>query len=727
MTNFLAVNVLAIVGMSQLDWLLALIPVVVVAAFALYTRRFVKGVADFMAGGRCAGRYIICNARGEAGSGVANTMGFFQTLMVAGFVMTWWSSLAMPVGVILGVSGFVLYRYRETRALTLAQFFEMRYSRRFRLFMGMLGFLAGVMNYGIFPAVSSRFFVYFLQLPATVEILGFHIQTFILIMLTYQSLTLSMLLIGGQITLLVTDCIEGIISHGIYIVIAIAALAIINWEQISAWLMSAEPNHSMVNPYDAWAVQDFNLWYVVVGMLTGIYGTMAWQNQHGFNAAASSPHEGRMGGILGSWRNFARGLMMVVLAMCAMTFLNQPQFHESSAAARSAISSLNPDFVKEATIPVALGHLMPVGIKGLFLAMMLLGLVAGDAGHTHSWGSIFIQDVVMPLRKNPLTPRQHIWVLRAGLTGVAVFAFFFSIFFTLREYIMMWWVITTAIFVSGAGAAIIGGLYWKKGTTPGAWSAVLVGSTLALAGIITSNQWTKGVRDWLVPWMSSFGWVLPEKFPLNGMYMGAIVCGVAAMVYVIVSLLTCRQDFDMDRMLHRGKYRVEAHKIEDVKALSGRWTLAKILGFDADFSFWDKVICAGLFIWSVFWTLLVIVGTIWNMWQPLMRWLGLGGSILDAVKPWPQEWWVHYWYIVGILLPFFIAAVTFVWFGFGGVVNLAQFFTRLKTLKRDARDDGRVVAHHLASDEPAVTDAPGTQPEACAAPGSLVQGDKAPD
>ena len=33
-----------------------------------------------------------------------------------------------------------------------------------------------------------------------------------------------------------------------------------------------------------------------------------------------------------------------------------------------------------------------------------------------------------------------------------------------------------AVYVGGAGAAIIGGLYWKKGTTAGATSALFTGS-----------------------------------------------------------------------------------------------------------------------------------------------------------------------------------------------------------------------------------------------------------
>jgi solute:Na+ symporter, SSS family len=49
--------------------------------------------------------------------------------------------------------------------MTMAQYFEMRYSLRLRVFMGMLAFIAGVINYGIFPIVSARFFIYFLGLP----------------------------------------------------------------------------------------------------------------------------------------------------------------------------------------------------------------------------------------------------------------------------------------------------------------------------------------------------------------------------------------------------------------------------------------------------------------------------------------------------------------------------------------------------------------------------------
>ncbi len=167
-----------------------------------------------------------------------------------------------------------------------------------------------------------------------------------------------------------------------------------------------------------------------------------------------------------------------------------------------------------------------------------MGIFGGDSAHLHSWGGIFVQDFLVPLRREPYGPKEHIRVLRYSILAVAVFAFVFGIFFRQTQYINMWWSVTTAVFVAGAGSAIIGGLYWKKGTTAGAWSAVLSGSVLALAGITASE--------------------VNRDFFLNGMQVAFFSSLIAIAVYIVVSLLTCREDFNLEKMLHRGPYAISS-------------------------------------------------------------------------------------------------------------------------------------------------------------------------
>ena len=45
---------------------------------------------------------------------------------------------------ILTTSGWVIYRFRQTKSLTLAQFFEKRYSRNFRIFAGIIAFVTPI-------------------------------------------------------------------------------------------------------------------------------------------------------------------------------------------------------------------------------------------------------------------------------------------------------------------------------------------------------------------------------------------------------------------------------------------------------------------------------------------------------------------------------------------------------------------------------------------------------
>ena len=648
--------------MQILDWLLISIPLIGLFFVAVYTRTYMKGVADFLSGGRMAGRYLLAVAKGEQGVGAVVFVATFEMISKSGFILTWWGWLSVPVTLIVGISGWVIYRFRETRALTLAQFFEIRYSKSFRVFTGFLGFAAGMANFGIIPIVGARFMTYFLGLPQTLSLFGYVVPTHIPLMALLLGITLALTLSGGLITLMITNCLEGITSMVLFLVIIAALLMMFSWTEISQVLTAQPPGQSLLNPFDSMGLKDFNIWYVLMGLFGAVYRTMAWQNQGAYTTAAVTAHESRMGGIMANWKGLGNGAVITLLAVCAMTYLAHPDFAVGSAAVKAEVSRIaEPQLQAQMTLPIAVVHMLPMGIKGLLCIILLMGVFGGDGTHILSWGSIFIQDVVVPLRKKPFAPAEHIRLLRWSMAGVALFAFLFGCLFKQTEYVIMWWVVTEALYVGGAGVAIIGGLYWKKGTTAGAWAGLLSGSGLVTGGIVARQIWGDG-------------------FPLNGAQISFFGSITACLVYGIVSLLTCREDFDMDRMLHRGKYAVASERKYETKAKK-RVTWGKLIGLDEHFTLGDKFLAGGLFGWSLLWFVVFVVGTVWNL-----------------ISPWPIEVWSQFWFIVGIGIPIFFAAVTAVWFSWGGIRDMREFFRRLKEERVDVLDNGMVVNHHNLDD-----------------------------
>ena len=67
---------------------------------------------------RCGGRYLLATAAGEAGLGAISVVAIFEYTYKAGFAMSWWQQLSVPVGLLITLTGFAIYRYRETRAMT---------------------------------------------------------------------------------------------------------------------------------------------------------------------------------------------------------------------------------------------------------------------------------------------------------------------------------------------------------------------------------------------------------------------------------------------------------------------------------------------------------------------------------------------------------------------------------------------------------------------------------
>ena len=185
-------------NMRLIDWAIVAGLICTLTCAALTTRKHSRSVAAFLAAERCGGRYLISLAFGMSQLGVITLVGFFEQNYDVGYTSIWWPLMEGPAWIIMGLSGWVIYRYRQTRAMTLAQFFEMRYSRNFRVFAGVVAYLSGIINFGIFPAISAHFFIALCGLPEHLQVGVLTVSTFAALMLLLIGVALFFTFIGGQ-------------------------------------------------------------------------------------------------------------------------------------------------------------------------------------------------------------------------------------------------------------------------------------------------------------------------------------------------------------------------------------------------------------------------------------------------------------------------------------------------------------------------------------------------
>lgn len=225
-------------NLSTGDWVIVLVLLAMMVGMVLFSKNLVRSVSDFLATGRTGGRYIISMFHGTAALGAITVVGALEQNYNAGFNSRWWE---MPTAVILvgiSVSGWVVYRFRKTKALTMAQFFEIRYSRSFRIFAGFLAFFSGVFNMVIFPSVSARFFIYFCGIPE-IGMIGSFSGTNILVTAVMVLIPLYFIFTGGHIAVMFTDFIQGVFVNIIFVVIVILLLLKIDWAHITTAITSA--------------------------------------------------------------------------------------------------------------------------------------------------------------------------------------------------------------------------------------------------------------------------------------------------------------------------------------------------------------------------------------------------------------------------------------------------------------------------------------------------------
>jgi SSS family solute:Na+ symporter len=681
-------------AMSWIDWALVALAVSGIVIIGSATKRLMRSVADFLAAGRSAGRYLITLSYGVANIGAISVLAFFQGYFESGFTLLWWEPLTLLAYLIVMMTGFVFYRYRRTRSLTLAEFFERRYGRPFRLFAGVMVFLAGILNFAIFPLVGSKFFVYFCGLPTSVAFAGIEVQTFQVVMVLLLGVALWFVCVGGQVSVIATDFAQSVLVHCAFIIITLYLVFLVDWGDLSEVMLRGDPGKSRINPFDTQDIANFGFMFFVVSFVTIIYGQGSWQGEQAYLTSARTAHELRMGGVLRVWTVQIRLMFYVLVPVFAFVVLRSPEFASTQESVSAALGSIaDPEDQARMRVPLVLADLLPVGLRGLFAAMMLCAFISTHNTYLHSWGSVFIQDVALPIASwlgfEPKR-RAHIRLLRIAVVGVALFAFIYStMLYSPKQPILIYMDITGALFLSWSGAVIIGGLYWPRGTTRAAWASALLGSGFVLltfaiqevnkqfldAGYAALFWGALDSRDW--PGLTPALTVMAQSTP-DGKQIFGITIALCSLVYYAVSKAS-RTECDLDELLHGGAYEIEGEV--ERRAPSPHGWFGRLMCFTEEHTRADRVIYIVTAASILIWVVAVAIGT-----ALMLIHLARGGAARDTDELWLQFWRWRVWFLI-------VTGVgATVWLTIGGVADFRRLLRHLATAERHDADDG-IVTH----------------------------------
>ena len=229
---------------------------------------------------------------------------------------------------------------------------------------------------------------------------GLAVPTYGIVMVVLMTISLYFAFAGGQLTIMTTDCIEGVVSSVLYLVIVFTILSLFSYHQMGQALMQSKPGESYLDPFDIGKRTDFGYGYLVLSFAITCY---MWRGNTwvaGFAASAKKRHEGQMAVLLGMWRNMAALLMGGLIGLGAFTLINHPDFATYSNAIRRIwmppfhwrTNNCEPN----CCCPPHWACCCPRESKAL-CAVLLMGFVAGTASSLHNFSSMMVQDMFLPI------------------------------------------------------------------------------------------------------------------------------------------------------------------------------------------------------------------------------------------------------------------------------------------------------------------------------------------
>lgn len=455
---------------GSVDWAIVIVYLMASVAVGLIANRYISQLSDFLVAGRTLRIYLGIATMTGTEIGLITLMyaaedGFNKGLAAFHIGIVWGLGT-----VILGLTGFVVYRLRQSGVMTIPEYYGMRYNVPVRWLGGVILAVAGILNMGLFLRAGADFIT---------AVTGLNSHGWLAVIMTsLMALVLLYTILGGMVSIIITDLVQFIVLGIGMFLVTYLMIKNIGWEDI--FRISAESKGvEGLNPFESQS--GYGVVYVLSMLLVVVSCGMTWQSVTMRTFATRSPRVAQKLYIWSALTFCARFIIPAFWGVCAFVFLQLPENAELAARFVSTPDAPEGMYKPIQAMPVMIGHVVPSVLLGIVVAAMVAAFMSTHDSYLLSWASVLTQDVVGPLVPG-MGDKARIRLTRVFILLIGLFLLYWGLWYPAPASLWDYMATTGAIYFSGASAVVVCGLYWKRASNAGALAALLMG-LLAMAPI----------------------------------------------------------------------------------------------------------------------------------------------------------------------------------------------------------------------------------------------------
>ena len=432
-------------------------------ALGLAARRRVHKVEDYLVAGRGMDVHLGVASLAATEFGIVTCMYAAQAGYKYGFAGATPGILMAAAMLLVGLTGFCIRPLRESGAMTLPELFERRFGPGVRRAAGVVVVLGGLLNMGVFLRMGGEFLVL---------VAGVRAGALELVMTGLLAMVLVYTVLGGMLSVLVTDFLQFVVMSAGLIAVTVLLLARVGWSELVATV------ERRIGPggFDPLAHVDRGVEYVVFQALVALAITLTWQT---VIARVLAARDARTGGRVFTRTSFffvCRFLLPGIWGIAALATL-----------APSAFDRVPPEIAGDPSLhamPLLLAEVLPVGLTGLLVAAMLAADMSTDSSYLLGWSSVIYNDVLAPFRRPGWSERKGLLLNRALVLACGAFLLLYGLWYPLEGDLWDYLTVTGTVYLASLSVLLVACCYWKGASRAGAYAAIAAGTVFPLGFLV---------------------------------------------------------------------------------------------------------------------------------------------------------------------------------------------------------------------------------------------------